>query len=101
MSCKTTATASPGPALTNSPQVPPEVRARYTSIIDSILDNADLTSITTKTIRQGIQDQVEYDITPQKVGFGSTTLWQPWVTGLTRSECYQSLDWRAIRHRKC
>jgi len=46
--------------------LPPEVRARYTAIIDSILDNADLTSITTKTIRQGIQDQVEYDITPQK-----------------------------------
>ncbi|KAJ9602425.1 hypothetical protein H2200_012967 [Cladophialophora chaetospira] len=46
--------------------LPPEVRARYVAIIDSILEGADLTSITTKTIRQGIQDQVEYDITPQK-----------------------------------
>ncbi|KAH0836262.1 hypothetical protein AYO21_10216 [Fonsecaea monophora] len=46
--------------------LPPEVRARYTTIIDSILESADLTTITTKKIRQGIQDQVEYDITPQK-----------------------------------
>ncbi|ETI28773.1 hypothetical protein G647_01224 [Cladophialophora carrionii CBS 160.54] len=46
--------------------LPPEVHARYVTIIDSILENADLTTITTKSIRQGIQDQVEYDITPQK-----------------------------------
>ncbi|EXJ61303.1 uncharacterized protein A1O5_11860 [Cladophialophora psammophila CBS 110553] len=46
--------------------LPPEVRARYIAIIDSILESADLTTITTKKIRQGIQDQVEYDITPQK-----------------------------------
>jgi upstream activation factor subunit UAF30 len=48
--------------------VPPEVRSRYISIIDSILEGADLTTITIKSIRQGIQEQVEYDITPQKVG---------------------------------
>ncbi|KIW72639.1 hypothetical protein PV04_00819 [Phialophora macrospora] len=46
--------------------LPPEVHARYVTIIDSILENADLTTITIKSIRQGIQDQVEYDITPQK-----------------------------------
>lgn len=46
--------------------LPSEVRARYSTIIDSVLENADLTTITTKSIRQGIQDQVEYDITPQK-----------------------------------
>ncbi|EXJ64826.1 hypothetical protein A1O7_01164 [Cladophialophora yegresii CBS 114405] len=46
--------------------LPAEVRARYVTIIDSILENADLTTITTKSIRQGIQDRVEYDITPQK-----------------------------------
>lgn len=48
--------------------VPTEVRAKYIAIIDSILDNADLTTISAKRIRSGIQDRVEYDITPQKVG---------------------------------
>lgn len=47
--------------------VPPEVEASYTAIIDSILDASDLNTITAKTIRKGLQAQVGYDITPQKV----------------------------------
>jgi upstream activation factor subunit UAF30 len=41
---------------------------KYTKIIDSILDGADLTTITRKSIRQGIQDEVSYDISKHKVG---------------------------------
>jgi DEK C terminal domain len=48
--------------------VPPEVRANYIGIIDSILAESDLSRISEKKIRQGIQAKVEYDITPQKVG---------------------------------
>jgi upstream activation factor subunit UAF30 len=48
--------------------VPQDVRAKYINIIDSILNTADLTTITRKDIRAGIQDKVEYDITPHKVG---------------------------------
>lgn len=47
--------------------VPQEVRANYTTIIDAILAESDLSQITPKTIREGIQAKVEYDITPQKV----------------------------------
>ena len=47
--------------------VPLEVRAKYVAIIDDILAHADLTQITEKRIRNGIQQRVEYDITPQKV----------------------------------
>ena len=50
-----------------SPSVPPEVRVTYIRIIDSILDESDLSRISEKKIRQGIQAKVEYDITPQKV----------------------------------
>ncbi|KEF52069.1 uncharacterized protein A1O9_12059 [Exophiala aquamarina CBS 119918] len=52
--------------LTNYIPVPSEIRAKYVSIIDSILENADLTTITRKSILKGIQDRIEYDITPQK-----------------------------------
>ena len=47
--------------------VPPEVEASFVTIIDSILAASDLDTITEKTIRKGLQQQVEYDITPQKV----------------------------------
>ena len=47
--------------------VPPEVEASFITIIDSILAASDLDTITEKTIRKGLQQQVEYDITPQKV----------------------------------
>jgi DEK C terminal domain len=49
--------------------VPPEVRANYIGIIDSILAESDLSRISEKKIRQGIQAKVEYDITPQKVSY--------------------------------
>ena len=47
--------------------VPPEVEASFITIIDSILAASDLDTVTEKTIRKGLQQHVEYDITPQKV----------------------------------
>lgn len=47
--------------------VPSEVRAKYIEIIDDILSKANLDEVTEKRIRNGIQERVEYDITPQKV----------------------------------
>ena len=49
--------------------VPPNVRTNYIGIVDSILTESDLSRISEKKIRQGIQAKVEYDITPQKVSF--------------------------------
>ena len=49
-------------------KVPNEVRLRYVEIIDDILATSNLAQVTEKKIRNGIQDRVEYDITPQKVG---------------------------------
>lgn len=46
------------------------MRLKYIDIIDGILSRSDLAQVTEKKIRTGIQDQVEYDITPQKVGLG-------------------------------
>ena len=47
--------------------VPPEVETSFVTIIDSILAASDLNTISEKRIRKGLQDAVEYDITPQKV----------------------------------
>ncbi|KAF6227407.1 hypothetical protein HO133_008851 [Letharia lupina] len=46
--------------------LPTEVEASFTTIIDSILAASDLDTISEKRIRQGLQQSVEYDITPQK-----------------------------------
>ncbi|KAI9874595.1 MAG: hypothetical protein M1830_009579 [Pleopsidium flavum] len=46
--------------------LPPEVEAAYATIIDSILAASDLNTISEKRIRKGLQQAVEYDITPQK-----------------------------------
>ena len=54
--------------------VAPAVRDNYITIIDAILSNSDLNKISEKKIRAGIQEKVEYDITPQKVRF-------PWLHG--------------------
>ena len=40
---------------------------KYVTIIDSILAASDLRVISEKKIRKGMQEAVEYDITPQKV----------------------------------
>ena len=45
----------------------PEVEASYITIIDDILAASDLDSISEKRIRKGLQESIEYDITPQKV----------------------------------
>lgn len=42
------------------------MRAKYVGIIDEMLAHADLAQITSKEIRNAIQERVEYDITPQK-----------------------------------
>ncbi|EEH06419.1 SWIB/MDM2 domain-containing protein [Histoplasma capsulatum G186AR] len=43
-----------------------DVQASYIKIIDSILATSDLNTISEKRIRRGLQDAVDYDITPQK-----------------------------------
>ncbi|PLN75260.1 SWIB/MDM2 domain protein [Aspergillus taichungensis] len=44
----------------------PDARENYVPIIDSILAKSDLTTISEKRIRKGLQDVVGYDLTPQK-----------------------------------
>ncbi|KAL2215032.1 hypothetical protein M432DRAFT_627648 [Thermoascus aurantiacus ATCC 26904] len=46
--------------------LPPDVRENYIKIIDEILAASDLNTISEKRIRKGIQEKVDYDITPQK-----------------------------------
>jgi hypothetical protein len=48
-------------------KVPAEQRASYAAIIDEILASADLETISAKRIRNGLQERVDYDLTPQKV----------------------------------
>ncbi|KAL8673757.1 MAG: hypothetical protein Q9168_001818 [Polycauliona sp. 1 TL-2023] len=43
-----------------------DVQAEYVKIIDSILASSDLNTISEKRIRKGLQQAVNYDITPQK-----------------------------------
>ncbi|TKA72428.1 hypothetical protein B0A55_05403 [Friedmanniomyces simplex] len=47
-------------------ELPPEQRASYSAIIDSILGSADLDTISAKAIRKSLQAKVEYDLTEQK-----------------------------------
>ncbi|PYH65411.1 SWIB/MDM2 domain protein [Aspergillus vadensis CBS 113365] len=47
--------------------VSPEARDQYIPIIDSILAKSDLTTISSKTIRNGLQDEIGYDLTPHKL----------------------------------
>lgn len=47
-------------------ELPPEQHASYSAIIDDILASSDLNTISAKRIRKGLQEQVDYDITPQK-----------------------------------
>ncbi len=81
--------------------VPPDVLTSYTKIIDSILASSDLNTISEKRIRRGLQDAIDYDITPQKVG-------RPFVLSfplLARRELTrprgggdQGVDHAALRH---
>lgn len=48
--------------------VSPDVKASYTTIIDSILASSDLTTISEKRIRRGLQETTGHDLTPYKVG---------------------------------
>ncbi|KAL4776922.1 SWIB/MDM2 domain-containing protein [Aspergillus nidulans var. acristatus] len=44
----------------------PGARDQYIPIIDSILSASDLNTISEKRIRKGLQDEIGYDLTPQK-----------------------------------
>jgi upstream activation factor subunit UAF30 len=44
-----------------------EERASYTRIIDGILADADLETVTRKKIRQGLEEAIDNDLTDQKV----------------------------------
>jgi len=57
--------------------VPPDVRENYIKIIDEILAASDLNTISEKRIRKGIQEKVDYDITPQKVRVCDPSLSRP------------------------
>ncbi|KAI9843207.1 MAG: hypothetical protein M1837_006569 [Sclerophora amabilis] len=46
--------------------LPPEVEASYAAIIDSILAESDIKTISINRVRKGLQAQIQYDITPQK-----------------------------------
>ena len=50
-----------------------EQQTSYSAIIDDILANADLTTISAKAIRKGLQEKVDYDLTAQKVRNSLTT----------------------------
>jgi hypothetical protein len=50
--------------------VSPEIRASYTTTIDSILTTSDLNTISEKRIRKGLQDAVGKDLSHQKVCLG-------------------------------
>ena len=54
--------------MLTSRAVPPEVQASYVVIIDAILAKSDLNTVTSKKVRQGLQDAVDYDVSHQKVG---------------------------------
>ena len=73
--------------------VPPEVEASYATIIDSILAASDLNTISEKRIRKGLQQAVEYDITPQKVWFTGCDDGPSKQSILTNvTDCYKDLD---------
>jgi upstream activation factor subunit UAF30 len=57
--------------------VPPDVRESYIKVIDAILATSDLNTISEKRIRRGLQETLDYDITPQKVGFPSLIALSP------------------------
>jgi DEK C terminal domain len=76
--------------------VPDEVRAKYISIIDEILADADLSTISAKRVRQGIQAKVEYDITPHKVNGSEAWIWL--MTDFVAAS-YQRSSRRALRCR--
>ncbi len=80
----------------------PAVRENYIAIIDSILANSDLTKISEKKIRVGIQEKVEYDITPQKVLFFFSRAFALLATSLTASTGFdQGANLGEVRYLQC
>jgi hypothetical protein len=52
---------------TYSSSVTPEQRTQYTAIIDSILRESDLNTISEKKIRKALSEKLGYDVSHQKV----------------------------------
>lgn len=48
-------------------ELPPDVAEKYSAIIDSILEDADLNTISAKRIRKGLQERLGHDISGEKV----------------------------------
>ncbi|KAI9754226.1 MAG: hypothetical protein M4579_004823 [Chaenotheca gracillima] len=46
--------------------LPPEIQKRYAAIIDKILAESDITTISINSVRKGLQAQVQDDLAPQK-----------------------------------
>lgn len=47
-------------------ELPPDVADKYSTIIDNILENADLNTISAKRIRKGLQERLGHDISGEK-----------------------------------
>ena len=45
----------------------PDIAEKYAAIIDDILENADLNTISAKRIRKGLQERLGHDISGEKV----------------------------------
>ena len=74
--------------------VPAEVRASYIVIIDRILSESDLNTVSSKRVREGLQKEVPYDIGPQKVYIVNFS----YLLGLISSAAsYQDSHQRALR----
>jgi len=48
-------------------ELPPDMAEQYSAIIDSILEDADLNTISAKRIRKGLQERLGHDISGEKV----------------------------------
>lgn len=48
-------------------ELPPDIADKYSAIIDSILEDADLNTISAKRIRKGLQERLGHDISGEKV----------------------------------
>jgi hypothetical protein len=81
----------------NATTVPPEVEASYATIIDTILAASDLTTISAKAIRKGLQKAVNYDIGPQKVSCIFNWCLHSLLTVSLVVGSYQHLDHESVR----
>ena len=62
----------PGHLANNAIAVLPSERAQYSAIIDKILANSDLNTISAKRIRVDLEAELGVDLSEKKVGFISS-----------------------------